>query len=79
LHESSSDRALCCQNGRICTDLEFCAEWTNELDFAFQALNQLTKTPRGLCYGDLKFSCWFEPPRKDPRYERLLEELAPKD
>jgi TolB-like protein/Tfp pilus assembly protein PilF len=53
--------------------------WTNELDLAFQTLNRLAKTPNGLYYGDLKFNSWFEPLRKDPRYERLLEELAPKD
>jgi hypothetical protein len=53
--------------------------WTNELDLAFQTLNRLAKTPNGLYYGHLKFNSWFEPLRKDPRYGRLLGELAPKD
>jgi serine/threonine protein kinase/Tfp pilus assembly protein PilF len=53
--------------------------WTNELDLAFEVLDTLTKTPSGIYYGDLKLNALWHPLRKDPRYERLLAELAPRD
>jgi serine/threonine protein kinase/Tfp pilus assembly protein PilF len=53
--------------------------WTNELDLAFETLDPLTRAPNGLYYGDLKNSSLYEPLRKDPRYQKLLAELAPKD
>jgi hypothetical protein len=53
--------------------------WTNELDLAFEALGPLTKTPNGIYYGDLKLVSWWEPLRKDPRFNKLLAELAPRD
>jgi serine/threonine protein kinase len=53
--------------------------WTNEPDLAFETLDPLTKIPNGLYYGHLKNSWLYEPLRKDPRYQKLLAELAPKD
>jgi len=53
--------------------------WTNELDLAFETLGPLTKTPWGIYYGDLKRDPYWEPLRKDARYEKLLAELAPRD
>src|ERR1700732_917480 len=53
--------------------------WTSQLDLAFEALGRLTKTPNGIYYGDLKLDSWREPLRRDPRHEKLLAELAPKD
>jgi hypothetical protein len=53
--------------------------WTNELDLAFEVLDTLTKTPSGIYYGDLKLNAYWDPLRKDPRYEKLLAELAPRD
>ena len=52
---------------------------TNELDLAFKTLSPLTKVPYGIFYGDLKCNPLWDPIRKDPRYERLLAELAPRD
>ena len=52
--------------------------WTNELDLAFETLNSLAKIPAGLYYGELKRDPYWEPLRQDPRYEKLLAELAPK-
>jgi hypothetical protein len=42
-------------------------------------LGLLTKTPNGACYGDLKLDPFWDPLRKDLRFEKLLAELAPKD
>ena len=53
--------------------------WTGDLDLAFETLGSLTEVPYGIFYGDLKRDPRWEPLRQDPRYNRLLAELAPKD
>jgi serine/threonine protein kinase/Tfp pilus assembly protein PilF len=53
--------------------------WTNELDLAFITLGPLTKMPHGIYYGELKREPYWDPVRKDPRFEKLLAELAPRD
>jgi hypothetical protein len=53
--------------------------WTDELDLAFETLRSLTKVPSGIYYGDLKLDPYWDPLRKDPRFEKLLTELAPGD
>lgn len=53
--------------------------WSNELDKAFETIAPLAKIPNGISYGDLKLSVWWDPLRKDPRFDKLLTELAPKD
>ncbi|HTD15195.1 MAG TPA: TIR domain-containing protein [Chthoniobacterales bacterium] len=52
--------------------------WTNELDLAFETLNSSAKVPNGIFYGALKRDPYWEPLRQDPRYEKLLAELAPR-
>jgi serine/threonine protein kinase/Tfp pilus assembly protein PilF len=53
--------------------------WTDELELSFEALVPLAKMPFGIDYGDLKLSPLWDPLRKDPRFDKLLAELAPKD
>jgi len=53
--------------------------WTGDLDLAFETLGSLTKIPFGIFYGELKRDPQWEPLRQDPRYEKLLAELAPRD
>jgi serine/threonine protein kinase len=53
--------------------------WTGELDLAFDTLGPLATAPFGICYGELKRGPYWEPLRQDPRYHKLLAELAPKD
>jgi tetratricopeptide (TPR) repeat protein len=53
--------------------------WTGESDRAFQTLAPMTKMPNGIFYGDLKRCPYWDPLRKDPRFDKLLAELAPKD
>ena len=53
--------------------------WTNESDLAFEQLAVLTKTPHGVYYGQLKAGQLWTPIREDPRFEKLLAELAPKE
>jgi tetratricopeptide (TPR) repeat protein len=53
--------------------------WTNEPDRAFEKLGILTKLSNGIYYGNLKGDPYWEPLRKDPRFEKLTAELAPKE
>jgi Flp pilus assembly protein TadD len=54
--------------------------WTSRSNLAFEQLNILIKIPgRSLNYGDLKTNPGWDPLRKDPRFDRLLAELAPRD
>jgi Flp pilus assembly protein TadD len=53
---------------------------TNQPDVAFAQLNILAKIPGNFPnYGDLKTSPAWDPLRKDPRFDKLLAELAPRD
>jgi serine/threonine protein kinase/cytochrome c-type biogenesis protein CcmH/NrfG len=50
--------------------------WTGELDHSFEILK---KIPFGIHYGELKLSPFWDPLRKDARFDKLLAELAPKE
>jgi hypothetical protein len=52
--------------------------WTDQLDLAFETLAPLTKTPGGIYYGLLKCDPLWDPLRKDPRFDQLLADLAPR-
>jgi TolB-like protein/cytochrome c-type biogenesis protein CcmH/NrfG len=60
---------------RVRMNLAVVYAWTDEPDLAFDLLNTLAKTPYGLFFNDLKLSHYFDPLRKDPRYDKLLKEL----
>jgi hypothetical protein len=60
-------------------NLAFVYAWTNELDLAFETLGPLTTVAYGIYYGELKLDPRWDPLRKDPRFDKLLAELAPKD
>jgi hypothetical protein len=67
------------QGARVAMNLAVVYAWTGETDLAFQLLDTLAKTPYGIFLSDLKLSHYFDPIRKEPRYEKLLAELAPHD
>jgi hypothetical protein len=67
------------QGSIVLENLAIVYAWTGELDLAFETLEPLAKTPFGIFYGELKRDPFCEPLRQDPRYEKLLAELAPKD
>ena len=52
----------------------------NQSDAAFAQLNTLVKIPgASLNYGELKTNPGWDPLRKDPRFDKLLAALAPRD
>ena len=55
--------------------------WADERNLAFEQINTLVKIPNNgfLNYGDLKFGPSWDPLRHDPRFDKLLAELAPHD
>ena len=61
------------------TNLALVYAWTDEVDLAFETLVPLTKMPSGVFYGQLKLDPYWDPLRNDPRFDKLLAELAPKD
>ena len=52
--------------------------WTGERDLALRQLEALSKTPGYLTYGYLRLSPMWDPLRGDPRFEKVVNSLAPK-
>jgi TolB-like protein/Tfp pilus assembly protein PilF len=53
--------------------------WTGERDLAIEQLETLAKIPAGPSYGDIRLSPNWDPLRGDPRFEKIVASLAPKD
>jgi tetratricopeptide (TPR) repeat protein len=54
--------------------------WTGERELALgQLLEALSKTPGALTYGNLRLSPLWDPLRGDPRFEKIVTSLAPKE
>jgi serine/threonine protein kinase len=66
------------EGSKILRNLAIVYAWTDELDLAFDTLGPLINVPFGIGYGELRYPLW-EPLRQDPRFDKLLAELAPKD
>ncbi|MEO8044524.1 MAG: hypothetical protein ABI674_06420, partial [Spartobacteria bacterium] len=55
--------------------------WTGEKEFALQQLEAGLRAPAAsmmLSYGALKLLPFWDPLRGDPRFEKIVESLAPK-
>ena len=50
-----------------------------EKDLAIQQLAISAQDPIGIDYGDLKLNPIWDPLRGDPRFEKIVASLAPKD
>jgi TolB-like protein/class 3 adenylate cyclase/Flp pilus assembly protein TadD len=55
------------------------AAWVGEKDLACQQLAIATRLPGSLSYGQLKLLPYWDPLRGDPRFEKIVASLAPKD
>jgi TolB-like protein/class 3 adenylate cyclase/Tfp pilus assembly protein PilF len=55
------------------------AAWVGEKELALQDLAKAARLPGGVTYGRLKLLPWYDPLRGDPRFEKIVASLAPKD
>ena len=55
------------------------AAWVGEKDLALEHLAQAARLPGFLSYGRLKLLPWWDPLRGDPRFEKIVASLAPKE
>jgi hypothetical protein len=53
--------------------------WTGERELALGQLEAFTKTPGSYTYGNLRLSPLWDPLRSDPRFEKIVASLAPKE
>jgi len=54
------------------------AAWVGEKDLALENLSKAAQLPGFLSYGRLKLLPWYDPLRGDPRFEKIVADLAPK-
>ena len=69
-----------CPN-EVCVTRSFaliCA-WAGETDLALKQLEAVTKIPGGPSYGELRLDPMWDPLRGDPRFEKIVASLAPKE
>ena len=52
--------------------------WTGERNLAIEQLETLAKIPAGASYGELRLDPSWDPLRSDPRFEKIVNSLAPK-
>jgi tetratricopeptide (TPR) repeat protein len=67
------------QGQRLVDNLAIVYAWADQPDSALQKLSTSIHTPAGMTYGELKLNPAWDPIRKDPRFEKFLAELAPRD
>jgi hypothetical protein len=53
--------------------------WTGERDLAIKQLETLAKIPVGASYGELRLDPAWDSLRGDPRFEKIVASLAPKE
>jgi TolB-like protein/class 3 adenylate cyclase/Tfp pilus assembly protein PilF len=61
------------------TNLAMIYAWTGEKDLALEQLAIAAQVPSGITYGELKLYPQWDPLRGDPRFEKIVASLAPKD
>ena len=63
----------------LITNLASIYALTGEKDLALKQLDKVSKLPFGPSYGELRLDSEWDPLRGDPRFEKIVESLAPKD
>jgi TolB-like protein/Flp pilus assembly protein TadD len=63
----------------VATDFAMICAWAGETELALEQLEAVTKIPGGPSYGDLRLNPMWDPLRGDPRFEKIVASLAPKD
>jgi serine/threonine-protein kinase len=59
--------------------LAMIAAWVGEKDLACEQLAIAVRSPSTVSYGQLKLLPFWDPLRKDPRFEKIVASLAPKE
>jgi hypothetical protein len=59
--------------------LAIIAAWIGDKDLACEQLAIAIRGPSNLSYGQLKLMPLWDPLRGDPRFEKIVASLAPKD
>ena len=59
--------------------LAMIAAWTGDRNLACEQLAIAARHPSGLSYGHLKLLPFWDPLRGDPRFEKIVASLAPKE
>ncbi len=65
--------------GEIIKYFTIAAAWAGETDLACEQLASLVRQPSPIWYGELKLLPFWDPLRGDPRFEKILASLAPKE
>jgi hypothetical protein len=52
--------------------------WTGEKNLAIDQIAAVERKPNGLTYGLLKLHPYWDPLRGEPRFEQIVQGLAPK-
>jgi tetratricopeptide (TPR) repeat protein len=61
-------------------DLALIYTWLGQKNLALNELERASELPASpLTYGDVKFNPLWDPLREDPRYEKIVTSLAPKE
>jgi serine/threonine protein kinase/tetratricopeptide (TPR) repeat protein len=64
----------------LATNVAMVYVWAEQRDTAFEQLNMIARLPNPrLTYGDLMTNPSWDPLRSDPRFEKLLAQLAPRE
>ncbi|HEY7000722.1 MAG TPA: protein kinase [Candidatus Udaeobacter sp.] len=63
---------------RMIVHLAMIAAWVGEKDLACEQLAMATHPPAPVTYGQLKLLPFWDPLRGDPRFEKIVESLAPR-
>ena len=63
----------------VVTNLAAIYAWVGQRDLAIEQLEIAAKIPNGVHYGDLRLDPTWDPLRGDPRFEKIVADLAPKE
>ena len=63
----------------VLTNLAITYAWASEKDLAIKQLEELVRIPSPVSYGQLRLHPFWDPLRGDPRFEKIVASLAPKD
>jgi TolB-like protein len=63
----------------VLTNLAITYAWAGEKDLAIKQLEEVVRIPGPVSYGQLRLHPFWDPLRGDPRFEKIVASLAPKE